>query len=161
MAQLTLQGLPENDPGPPFLTADRFDSENRRHLGSPGMRAFLNIANAWGLCARERRRILGFPAKSTYYNWAAKAKKGQELLLPVDTLLRISAVLGIHRALRILFASPNEEFAWLRNPHNAPTFGGQPPMTLVTSGSQDGIVLVRRYLDAFVGRTFPQAPCDR
>lgn len=74
--------------------------------------------------------------------------------MPVDGLLRISAVLGIHKALMILFSTDHEALAWLLGPHDAPTFGGQAPMALLTSGTQDGITLVRRYLDAFRGGTF-------
>jgi hypothetical protein len=36
---------------------------------------------------------------------------------------------------------------WLRTPHNAVMFGGLPPLDLVISGSQDGLLSVRRFLD--------------
>ncbi|TXH38917.1 MAG: DUF2384 domain-containing protein [Rhodospirillaceae bacterium] len=140
--------------GPAPLPQNRFEPDKRRRLGGPGMRTFLNIAEAWHLSEEDRLRILGFPARATYFNWVSKARKDQELLLPVDTLLRISAMLGIHKSLRILFNDANEELRWLRSPHDAPTFGGQAPMVLITSGSPDGIMLVRRYLDAFRGGTF-------
>src|SRR3546814_5288909 len=39
----------------------------------------------------------------------------------------------------------------LRGPHAAPLFGGQPPLTLITSGAQDNLVAVRRFLDAARG----------
>jgi uncharacterized protein (DUF2384 family) len=140
--------------GPPILSGDRFDPENRRRLGGPGFRTFLNVADQWQLTEEERLRVLGFPARATYFNWVSKARHNQELLLSVDTLQRISALLGIYKAVRILFGSHAEELAWLRGPHGAPTFGGQPPMALVTAGSQDGLMLVRRYLDAFRGGMF-------
>jgi hypothetical protein len=41
-----------------------------------------------------------------------------------------------------------DEGAWLKKPHDAPVFGGQSPMNLVTNGTQDGLMLVRHYLDA-------------
>ena len=63
-------------------------------------------------------------------------------------------MLGIHKNLRILFARPEDEIAWLTNPNDAPVFGGQPPLNLVTSGTQDGLMLVRRYLDAWRGGVF-------
>jgi len=40
---------------------------------------------------------------------------------------------------------------WLRDPHSAVIFGGRPPLDLVTSGSQDGLLLVRRFLDSMRG----------
>ena len=69
-------------------------------------------------------------------------------------LLRISAVLGIHKALMILFGSESAGLDWLTGPHDGPSFGGQPPMALVTNGTMDGPMLVRRYLDAARGGVF-------
>lgn len=148
--------------GPVLVDAGRFSAENRRRLGGPGLRSFLAIADAWGLTEGERLMLLGLPGRSTYFGWVAKARAGQALTLPVDTLLRISGVLGVHKALRILFPTDREGLEWLRGPHDAPTFGGQPPMALLTNGTQDGIMLVRRYLDAFRGGVFapPSAGTD-
>jgi len=83
--------------------------------------------------------------------------------LNVDVLLRISAVLGIHGALQVLHADERQGVAWLRTPHRAPVFGGKPPMALVTSGTQDGLLTVRRFLDAARGGLYmePNAvDCD-
>lgn len=154
MAKSKLIPIPEIAPSPPFLASDRFEPDKRRHLGAPGIRAFLGLSEAWELNEEERLRVLGYPSRATYFNWVSKAKRGQELLLPVDTLLRISAMLGIHKSLRILFNDAHDELSWLQSPHDAPTFGGQAPMALVTGGSPDGIMLVRRYLDASRGGTF-------
>lgn len=140
--------------GPRMLDASRVSGENRRRLSGPGLRTFLNIADLWGLAEAERLRVLGFPGRSTYHGWVTRARAGRDLALPVDTLLRISAVLGIHKALRILFETDEEGMAWLKGPHDAPTFGGQPPMMLLTSGTQDALMLVRRYLDAMRGGIF-------
>ena len=40
-------------------------------------------------------------------------------MLPVDALLRISAVLGVHKSLAVLFGSDHEALEWLRGPHHA------------------------------------------
>jgi hypothetical protein len=60
-------------------------------------------------------------------------------------------VLGIHQALGVLNPTEQAGIAWLRGPHNAPVYGGRPPMALVTSGTQDGLLTVRRFLDAARG----------
>jgi len=148
------ENLQEIGPGPLIVDADRFAGGNRRRLSGPGMRTFLNIADVWGLGESDRLRVLGFPGRSTYYGWVSRARSGENLELPVDTLLRISAILGIWKALRILFESDAEGIEWLTGPNDAPTFGGQPPMHLVTSGTQDGIMIVRRYLDGMRGGLF-------
>ena len=138
-------------PGPFVLDASRFALAKRQKLGGPGLRAFLGIAGLWGLTEVQRLLVLGLPPRSTYYAWGKAAQAGAALTLPVDTLLRISAVLGIHKALRILFATDAEAVAWLRGPHAALPFAGQPPLALVAGGTQDGLMAVRRFLDAARG----------
>jgi hypothetical protein len=65
--------------------------------------------------------------------------------------MRISAVLGIYKGLRILFADDDKGVEWLQRPHKARVFGGAPPIELVTSGKQDAVLTVRRFLDAACG----------
>jgi hypothetical protein len=139
---------------PPPLDASRFTSSNRRRLSGPAMRTFIAIADLWALSQDERLLVLGLPSRSTYYGWVKAARDGDDVNLPTDTLLRISAVLGIHKALRILFNSDAECLRWLRDRHAALPFGGQPPIALVLSGTQDGLMLVRRFLDAARGGIF-------
>jgi hypothetical protein len=129
----------------------RFAAPNRRRLSGPALRTFLTIANRWGLTEEQRRLVLGYPSRSTYHNWAKLAREGQPFTLDVDALLRISAVFGIHQAMGVLFDDEAEGLRWLKGPHMAPVFGGQPPLALVTSGTQDGLMTVRRFLDAARG----------
>jgi hypothetical protein len=68
-------------------------------------------------------------------------------MLTVDVLTRISAILGIYGALRVLHADDRQGTAWLRTPHNSIIFGGHPPLRLMTCGTQDGLRTVRRLLD--------------
>jgi hypothetical protein len=108
--------------------------------------------------AANRRRlsalVLGYPSRSTYQNWMKIAREHGEVTLDVDALMRLSAVFGIHQALGVLFADAQEQLGWLKGPHDAPLFGGQRPLSLITSGSLDGIVLVRRFLDAARGGVY-------
>lgn len=137
--------------GPVRLDWSRFAPANRRRLSAPALRTFLAIADLWGLSEEERRLVLGYPSRSTYHNWAKLAREHRDVTLDVDTLTRLSAVLGIHQALGVLFATEGEGVAWLRGPHRATVFGGKPPLALVTSGSFDALLTVRRFLDAARG----------
>jgi hypothetical protein len=137
--------------GPDRLDADRFEPANRRRLSAPAFRTFVAIADLWGLTEEQRRLVLGYPSRSTFHNWAKLAREGGQFTLDVDALVRISAVLGIHQALGVLMADDARGVDWLRTPHAAPLFGGQPPLALVTSGAQDGVLAVRRFLDAARG----------
>ncbi|WP_062341850.1 MbcA/ParS/Xre antitoxin family protein [Novosphingobium sp. CCH12-A3] len=133
------------------LDLSRFAPANRRRLSAPGLRTFLAIADLWGLNEEQRRLILGYPSRSTYHSWCKQAREHGSFMLDVDVLTRISAVLGIHQALGVLFADEHDGVAWLRQPHDAPVFGGHPPLDLVVNGTQEGLMMVRRFLDAARG----------
>jgi hypothetical protein len=138
------------------LDNSRFAPANRRRLSAPALRTFLAIADLWGLTEEQRLLILGYPSRSTYHNWCKQAREHGAFTLDVDVLTRISAVLGIHQGLGILFPTEQLGVQWLRTPHNAVVFGGRPPLDLVTSGSQDGLLLVRRFLDGARGGLYMQ-----
>ncbi|RYE49663.1 MAG: DUF2384 domain-containing protein [Hyphomicrobiales bacterium] len=133
------------------LDASRFDPTNRRRLSAPALRTFAAIADLWGLNEEQRRLVLGYPSRSTYQNWMKIAREQGEVTLDVDALMRLSAVFGVHQALGVEHADVGSQLAWLNGPHDAPVFGGQKPMALITAGSLDGILLVRRFLDAARG----------
>lgn len=133
------------------LDLSRFAPVNRRRLSAPGLRTFMAIADLWGVNEEQRRLILGYPSRSTYHRWCKQAREDGPFMLDVDVLTRVSAVLGIHRALGVLFADEHDGVAWLRQPHEAPVFGGHPPLHLVVNGTQDGLMMVRRFLDAARG----------
>jgi uncharacterized protein (DUF2384 family) len=137
--------------GPVVLDAARFAPANRRQLSGPALRTFVAIADLWGLDEAERQLILGMPSRSTYYNWVKAVREHRDITLDVDVLTRLSLVFGIFQALGVLHADEAEAINWLRRPHGAPVFGGQPPLNLVVSGTQDGLTLVRRFLDAARG----------
>ena len=133
------------------LEQDRFAPANRRRLSAPALRTFAAIADLWSLSEEQRRLILGYPSRSTYHNWMRLAREQGEVTLDVDVLTRLSAVLGIHQALGVLYSDTPQAIAWVTLPHDAPLFGGQPPLALLTAGSLDGLMLVRRFLDAARG----------
>ena len=146
---------------PHRLDPTRFGSANRRRLSAPGLRTFLAIADLWRLTEGERLLILGLPSRSTFYNWVRAVREHRDITLDVDVLIRISAVLGIHQALGVLHGSEHDGAAWLRTPHSGLVFGGHPPMNLVTSGTQDGLMTVRRFLDAARGGIYMEpGPAD-
>ena len=74
------------------------------------LRAFFRLVELWGLTMEEARVLLGRPSRATLYNWKAGRARG----LPHDTLQRISYLLGIHKALQILYSEPALADAWVR-----------------------------------------------
>jgi hypothetical protein len=130
---------------PDVIPAERrHDPEVRRRMSAPALRTFLNVAGAWGLGVDLQRALLGWPAPSTYH----KYKAGQTGVLSFDTLERISLVLGIYKALHILYPDGALADRWVQIPNSHPLFGGRPPLALMTATGIDGLYKVRRLLDA-------------
>jgi len=113
-------------------------------LSGPALRSFFRLAAHWGLRVAEQRTLLGEPPESTFFKW----KREQDGKLGRDTLERISYLLGIWKALAILFPDPAQADAWLRKPNRAPLFGGRPALERMLSGNVADLYVVRQYLDA-------------
>jgi hypothetical protein len=113
-------------------------------MSGPALRTFFRVADAWGLNVADQRALLGWPAASTFH----KYKGGDHGTLAFDTLTRISLVLGIYKALQVLYPDATLADSWVRLPNTNPIFGGRPALTLMVEGGIDGLLQVRRLLDA-------------
>lgn len=125
----------------PAITEPQTD---KKALSPPALRAFFQIAELWRLSVAEQMTLLGITARSTYFKW----KKDPGVELPKDTLERISYLLGIYKALQILLPDPHAADAWVRQPNQAPLFGGRSALERMLSGHVADLFVVRRYLDA-------------
>jgi hypothetical protein len=124
--------------------AERAKPAVRKRLSGPAMRTFFSIAQKWGLDNKEQIALLGSPAPSTFY----KYKAGDVGTLSFDLLTRLSLVLGIYKALRILFPDTAVSDRWFTLPNSNPMFGGLTPAAYVAQGDIDALYRVRRLLDA-------------
>ncbi len=105
------------------------------------MEAFLEIARRWELGTEEQIKLLGTPGRSTFFKWK---KDGGSL--PQDTEERLSHLLAIWKALRILFTADDRGDQWMRRPNDF--FDGQSALDVMLRGRVSDIYLVRQYLDA-------------
>lgn len=135
---------PDPLPAEPIGIDRRHDPHTRKRMSAPAMRAFLNIAKVWALGVDEQRALLGWPAASTYH----KYKAGHVGALPYDMLIRISLVLGIYKALHILYPDDALADRWVKLPNSNALFGGRPALALMVDGGIDGLTQTRRLLDA-------------
>ena len=124
----------------PTATPD-FESEE---LGSTALTAFFNITAAWGLSAEEERILLGAPPRSTFFKW----KSERSARLSPDTIERISYIMGIYKALRILLPTQEAAHAWIKKPNSGHGFAGKPALQRMLGGRVIDLADVRRYLDA-------------
>jgi hypothetical protein len=131
----------------PGISAIRELESNRAGslgLGGAGLRAFENIAQAWGLSVAEQLKLLGLASRSTFFKW----RRERNPKLPRDTLERLSYLLGIYKSLQILLPDAHAADAWIRKPNDAPPFGGRPALERMLSGQVADLYVVRQYLDA-------------
>jgi hypothetical protein len=113
-------------------------------LGGPGLRAFVNIAEAWGLSVAEQLKLLGIASRSTFFKW----RRERNPRLPGDTLERLSYLLGIYKSLQILLPDVRAADEWIRKPNTAAPFGGRSALERMLSGQVADLYVVREYLDA-------------
>jgi hypothetical protein len=109
------------------------------------LRAFFRLAELWGLSMEQARLLLGRPSRATMYNW----KAGKARTVSHDTLRRISYLLGIYKALQILYQDPQLADSWIRRPNAA--FGGQSALERMLAGDVADLAAVRAHLDAARG----------
>src|SRR5262245_45067353 len=112
--------------------------------GGAALRAFANIAEAWGLTVAEQLELLGIASRSTFFKW----RRERDPKLPRDTLERLSYLLGIYKSLQILLPDARAADEWVRRPNDAPLFGGRSALERMLSGQVSDLFVVRQYLDA-------------
>ena len=110
-----------------------------------GLKAFFRIMDAWGVDNESARILLGRPSRATFYLW----KKGEVRGAPHDTVRRISYVLGIYKALHLLFRSPEQADGWVKRPNAL--LGGQSALARMCAGDVTDLAAVRALLDATRG----------
>jgi hypothetical protein len=88
-------------------------------------------------------RLLGGMASSTYY----ATKKSPRRTLDPDTMLRISYLIGIFKALNILHSKALAD-RWISLPSTNPIFRGIAPLEYMIRGGIPAFQAVRRLLDA-------------
>jgi hypothetical protein len=57
-------------------------------------------------------------------------------------------LLGIYKALHILYPDDALADRWVKLPNSNPMFGGKPALSLMVDGGIDGLTQTRRLLDA-------------
>ncbi len=108
-----------------------------------GLVAFFRIAEAWSLDTEQQMVLLGKPRRTTFIKW----KKNEAKKLPADTIERISYLLGIYKALHVLFANEAQADSWVNRDNTAPIFAGKNAIEYMLHGKMINLFEVRRYLD--------------
>jgi uncharacterized protein (DUF2384 family) len=122
---------------------DLADPATRTRLTPAAIAAFFAIVEKWGLRNEDAMALLGGTSNGRYFELKKKHKRA----LSQDELTRISLLIGIFKALNILF---NMRLAneWPSRPNSNPMFNNARPLELLMRGGVLGMIGVRRLLDA-------------
>ena len=115
----------------------------RERLSPSAIKAFLNIMDKWGVRDEDARALLGGISNGQFY----EMKKKPERILGADTLTRISYLVGIFKALNILYSQQLAD-AWAQRHNTNRIFGGDTPLAYMMKGGLAAMQTVRRLLDA-------------
>jgi uncharacterized protein (DUF2384 family) len=135
---------PDTHYAPPVLP-DLSRLDERRRLSPAAMKALFKIVDRWNLSDEDARQLLGGISNGSYYQ--LKANPGSTKTLDQDRLERISYLIGIFKALNILYSQRLAD-QWMRLPNTNPIFAGRTPLDYILRGGQRAMDTVRRLLDA-------------
>lgn len=125
----------------PFI--DLSVKAERERLSDAALKGFYRLTTAWHVRDDEARALLGGVSSSIFYEW----KKTPPRALDVDRMTRISYLIGIFKALHILYG---DELAdrWIALPNKNAIFAGQAPLAFILAGGIPAMHTVRKLLDA-------------
>jgi len=104
-------------------------------------RAAVNLFGLWKVTDKEAAVLLDLPVRS-YARW----KAGATAHWSRDLKARLSNLMGIHKALRIVFHEPQRGYDWIRAPNDV--FADRSALGVMLDGDLTDLMRVRRYLDA-------------
>lgn len=120
------------------------ESDREAEKGRVALKGFFRITDEWGCTTEERSRLLGGPSRTTLYNYG----KLKPVKLSRDTMERISYILGIYKALQLLYPTHERANRRIRLKTSDIPFCGKSAMEFMTQGSMMNLMLTRQYFDA-------------
>jgi hypothetical protein len=104
-------------------------------------RAAVNLFRLWRITDEQAATLLDLPVRS-YRRW----KAGDIGRISRDGKARLSNLMGIHKALRIIFREPQRGYDWVQAGNAA--FAGRSALDVMLGGELTDLMRARRYLDA-------------
>jgi|TARA_R110000850_G_scaffold30201_2_gene83198 hypothetical protein len=107
------------------------DITQNKRAAAAGLKAAVRILDKWRASGEQGEAILRV-SHSTY----ARARRSDlaEIKLDSDQLTRVSYVLNIHAALRMLFDNPENLYGFVNMMNHNPYFNGRTPLEIMGSG---------------------------
>src|SRR5271157_1663049 len=128
--------------------ADLSSRAVQEKLSPVAIRAFFRLTSHWKLRDEDARGLIGGISNGSFYQLKRSAAKTTDArTLDQDKLTRVSLLVGIFKALNILYGTKLAD-AWVQLPNSNPMFGGQTPLACMLKGGMPSMLRVRQLLDA-------------
>lgn len=114
-----------------------------------GLHAAVAILDKWRATGDQACRILRI-SRSTQTR-ARQQEAGWSVSLDADQMQRISLVLNIHAALRLVFDNPQNVYGFAGMPNHNEFFNGRSPLEIMAQGDMISLYETFRRLDALRG----------
>nr|WP_250812917.1 MbcA/ParS/Xre antitoxin family protein [Neorhizobium tomejilense] len=120
--------------------------EKAEQLTAVALKAFGNVVAEWGVPVNEAAAL----ADMSESTWKRARQPGYSGGLTKDQMLRLSAVIGIYKALKLYFSDPIAS-RWMTLPNEGPLFHGTRPIDTLIEEGLPQFLAVRNYVDALRG----------
>lgn len=116
------------------------------YIAEVALEVYAHIVKAWELDDSNAERLLDVDSDT----WMQIKNGTWSESLEQEQLMRISAVMGLHRALHSCF---NESLAnrWVKRPNTGPIFSGEKPIDVMIKGGLQVMIKVRHYMSSSLG----------
>lgn len=114
-----------------------------------GLRAALNILERWQASSEQSCRILRI-SRSTYTR-ASQRDSEWAVSLDADQLQRVSLVLNMHSALRLVFDNPENVYGFVAMANHNEFFNGRSPLEIMAQGDMISLYETFRRIDVLRG----------
>ena len=118
--------------------------DNEKAKGHVALKGFFNICREWDCTQEEMMQMLGGVSRSTL----AKYQKLPHVKLSRDTLERISYILGIYKALMVMYPTAERANRRVRLETSEVPFSGTSALDFMARGSMKHLAETRHYFDA-------------
>lgn len=117
------------------------------------IQAVLRIAERWRLNDRDLSTLMGGVSIPSIQRWRRQLREDGRTRTELnrDQMDRVSYVLGIYKALHILFPDDAQADGWIHRSVNMPGFNGRAAIDLIRNGGMTDLQYIRRFLDGWRG----------
>lgn len=112
-----------------MIPIQTYNNLTRNHVQT-AFKVILNIFDKWNCTTEEALTLLGLK-RSTWFKYKNSPEQAS---FSHDLIERISYILNIHAALRVLFSNQESVYQWVRKPNKAPFYNGRSAMDIMMQG---------------------------